>query len=334
MNRDAWRAQYTEAAVEPDLPIIDAHHHLWPEPPLPGYEPYTDETAIAEMAHGGHNIIATVAVEARGSYFTYGPETLRPVGETVHAEALAQLQPGFCAAIVAHADLLLGHAVDVVLSAHMVAAPMRLRGIRHVVAWDPDLKSGFGAQPGMLAHPDFRAGFGRLAPNGLSFDVWALHSQLGEVLDLARAFPETSIIIDHIGGPIGIGRYAARPSESFADWRAALAPLATCNNVTVKLGGLHISIIGFSRLDAAAPLPSSEMAAQHGGHIRAVIDLFGPERVMFESNFPVDRMSTPHDVLWNSFKLMTQGYTHAERAAMFAGTARRVYRIAPGEERI
>jgi predicted TIM-barrel fold metal-dependent hydrolase len=340
MDADAWRAQVKEQAIDPGLPIIDTHHHIWPVAPFPGYEAYDDTALINDVMGSGHAIVATIAVEAHASYRPEGPAALRPVGETEHAQALAKRvrreggrAAGICAAIVAHADLWLGAGVEAVLDAHRAAAPERLRGIRHMAAWDADLRSGVQSAPGMLADPAFREGFARLARHNLSFDAWVVHSQLGEVVDLARAFPSTQIILDHAGGPIGVGRFAGRPAESFAEWRAALAPLARCDNVAVKLGGLNISVTGLGAMGAARPRGSEEMAALHRDHILAAIDLFGPERAMFESNFPVDRMSGPYDVLWNGFKRITAGFTAAERAAMFAGTARRIYRIAAGEER-
>lgn len=340
MDRDAWRAQLSEPIIEPDLPIIDAHHHIWPEMPFPGLEAYPDETLIAEVAGSGHAIIATVAVEALGSYRQDGPEALRPVGETEHAEALARRvrgtggrASGLCAAIVAHADLRLGDGVAEVLDAHRAAAPDRFRGIRHMTVCDPDLPTPFGIPPGLMSDPAFRAGFAQLAAAKLSYDAYLVHPQLGELLDLAKVFPETVIVADHLGGPLGVGRFKSRCTEAFAAWRAALAPLAACKNVFVKLGGMHLDITGLGAIRADRPRSSMEMAAVHRDHILAVIDMFGPDHVMFESNFPVDRMSGPYDILWNCFKLMTAGFSPAERQAMFAGTARRVYRITPEQER-
>jgi predicted TIM-barrel fold metal-dependent hydrolase len=333
MNRDAWRARLSEPAIDPGLPVIDPHHHIWPVAPSPHLEAYTDDELIADVRGSGHNIVATVAVEAWGSYRTEGPPELRPVGETEHAEALARREDGLCAGIVAHADLLLGDAVATVLEAQRAAAPARLRGIRYLTASDPDLPFQFGVPAGLMAESGFRAGFARLADYGLSFDAYVAHPQLPEILDLAQAFPETVIILDHLGGPLGVGRFAADRRAAFRDWRAALAPLAACQNIVVKLGGMHLDITGFNRLGAAAPLGSAEMAALHRDYILAAIDLFGPERAMFESNFPVDRMSTPCGVLWNCFKIIAAGFTPAERSDLFAGTARRVYRITPDQER-
>jgi len=333
MNRDAWRALVSEPAIAPDLPIIDPHHHIWPVALSPHLEAYTDDALITDVRGSGHNIVATVAVEAWGSYRTEGKPELRPVGETEHAEALARRAHGLCAGIVAHADLLLGDAVAAVLEAHAQAAPARLRGIRYLTASDADLPFQFGIPAGLMADAAFRAGFARLTDFGLSFDAYVAHPQLPEILKLAQAFPGTVIILDHLGGPLGVGRFAADRRAAFSDWRAALAPLAACQNIVVKLGGMHLDITGFDRLREAAPLGAAEMAALHRDYILAAIDLFGPERAMFESNFPVDRMSTPYGVLWNCFKIIATGFTPAERLDLFAGTARRVYRITPDQER-
>jgi predicted TIM-barrel fold metal-dependent hydrolase len=327
MDAEQWRAQTVEAALDPELPVIDAHHHIWPEVFAPGFEAYPDDALHADVKECGHNIIATVAVEAWGSYRPDGPAELRPVGETEHAQALAARAPGLCAGIVAHANLLLGNAVAPVLEAHLAASPEHLRGIRHVTAWDQDMPTGYLSTPGLMAQPAFRAGLRQLARHGLSFDIWAMHPQLGEVLDLVRAFPETSFILDHLGGPLGIGRFAQRRAEAFSDWRAALAPLAACENVTVKLGGLSMNSTGMDAKGLARPRSSLALAELHRDHILTAIDLFGPQRAMFESNFPVDRMSTPYGVLWNAFKRVTTCFAPADRATLFAGTARRVYRL-------
>jgi predicted TIM-barrel fold metal-dependent hydrolase len=340
MKPDEWRAQVEEPAIDAELPIVDAHHHLWPQAPFAGYEAYPDAALIGDVAGSGHNIVATVCVEAHANYRNEGPSSLQPVGETEYAESLAKRVrreggrgAGICAAIVAHADLTLGAAVDAVLDAHFVASPDRLRGIRNMAAHDPDLRTAVPTIPGLLGNPAFREGFARLARRNLAFDAWVVHSQLSDVGDLARVFPEVTIILNHLGGPIRIGRFLDHPAESLREWRAALSVLAGHPNVVVKLGGLHVSVCGFSAVGAPRPRTSTEMAVLFRDHILAAIDLFGPGRAMFESNFPVDRMSGPYDVLWNAFKRITADFTATERAALFADTARRVYRIETAQER-
>jgi predicted TIM-barrel fold metal-dependent hydrolase len=334
MTGRAWRDLVVEAPLDPDLPIIDAHHHLWETAPAEGFERYTTEELLADTIGAGHNIVSTVYVDARSGYRRDGPEALRPVGETEYAEAIAEdalrrggRAAGICAAIVPFADLMLGARVGEVLDAHRALSP-RLRGIRFMTAFDPDLPPVYGAHgPGLTAEPAFREGFAELAPRGLSFDAWMFHPQLPDVVDLARAFPETSIVLDHLGGPLGIGRYAGRRAEGFAEWRANLAEVAACPNVVLKIGSLNMSYTALDATGAARPRSSEATAIAQRDHILTAIDLFGPDRCMFESNFPVDMVSIAYGILWNGFKRVAEGFSPAERRALFAGTAARVYRL-------
>jgi predicted TIM-barrel fold metal-dependent hydrolase len=333
INRDAWRSLVREDAIDPGLPIIDAHHHIWPVAPDPAFECYDVPALLQDVSASAHDIVGTVFIEAHARYRPDGPEHLKPVGETAFADSVAEQATaqggrasGLCAGIVAFADLRLGDAVEEVLAAHRAASP-RLRGIRQMVASDPDMPATFRMPPGVLASPDFRAGFARLARHGLSFDAFVVHPQLGDVLDLARAFPETIIILDHLGGPMGIGRFADGGEDRFAAWRGGLAALAACDNVVVKLGGLYMRTTGLAAPLEPRPRTSSEMAAAQRDHILTAIDLFGPHRTLFESNFPVDRSTVSYDVLWNAFKRITGDFTPDERSAMFAGTAKRAYRL-------
>lgn len=328
-DRSAWLDRTREDALEPALPICDPHHHLWEHPG----SRYLLPEFLADLA-GGHRVVSTVYVECAQWYRTDGPEAERPVGETEFVERIAAARAGeaprIAAGIVGFADLTLGAAVGPVLEAHL-AASGRFRGVRYASAWDP----GPGIRPahtrpppGLLGDPAFRAGFARLAPLGLSFDAWLYHTQFGELADLARAFPETAIVLDHMGGPPGIGPYAGRREEVFADWRDALARLAPCANVSVKLGGRTLTLAGFGWHRRESPPGSGELASAMAPWYAACIELFGPERCMFESDFPVERASCSYAVLWNAFKRLTRGYAPGERAALFHGTATRVYRLA------
>jgi predicted TIM-barrel fold metal-dependent hydrolase len=281
--------------------------------------------------------VATVFVECRAMWRATGPEAMRPVGETGFVAGVAAMGESgtygparICAGIVAHADLLLGDAVEEVLLAHHGAAGGRLRGIRHISASDPHpaVRSTSVLPPvGLLGDAKFRRGFARLAPNQLSFDAWLYHTQLEELIDLARAFPETTIVLDHVGGPLGAGPYAGRREEVAVAWRAAITALAACPNVVVKLGGLGMRVSGFD-LHVQAQAPSSQhLARLWWPWIEPCIQAFGPDRCMFESNFPVDKSSCSYPILWNAFKRMTAGYSSAERDALFAGTAARTYSI-------
>jgi L-fuconolactonase len=336
VDRGAWRARTVEAAIEPDLPIIDAHHHLWPEAPTPHMEAYPFEALIAEKTGCGHNIRQTLFVEAMARYRQDGPEALKPVGETEFADSLGEAADrkggaaaGAFAAIVAFADMMLGDAVEEVLQAHRQASPKRLRGVRYLVAYDPDYMP-LGTRPGMLQEAPFRAAFARLAPNGLSFDAWVMHPQLGELADLAAAFPDTRIVLDHVGAPMQIGRFAGDPEAAFQDWLQGLRRVAANPNVSVKLGGLNMDQTGLGApLDAPAPWSSETLAQVQRRHLLTALELFGVDRCMFESNFPVDRIVVGPTVLWNAFKRLVADFSPEEKARLFVGTAAETYRLNP-----
>ena len=329
-----WLAQRTETALDPDLAIVDAHHHLFDRPAWR----YTADELRQDLA-GGHRVVATVYLQCGERYRTEGPVHLRPVGETEFVEALARDSadgpPGqarLCAAIVGHADLTLGAAAGEVLEAHLAASPTRFRGIRHSSAWEPDpafVRVGPRPGPGLLLDRRFREGFATLAPLGLSFDAWLYHPQLDDLVDLAQAFPDTTIVLDHVGGPLGLGGYAGRRAEVFAQWRAAMGRLADCPNVVVKLGGMGMRLFGFGFHERAGPPTSIELADAWRPYVHACIEAFGAERCMYESNFPVDQVSCSYVVLWNAFKRLSSGLREDEKRALFSGTASRVYRLDP-----
>ncbi|CAN7764377.1 amidohydrolase family protein [Cupriavidus necator] len=336
MTSTHWKNVEAEAALDPELPIVDPHHHIWGKGwSHPLFEPYDANELIADKADSGHNVIATVLVDSHAQHFSDGPEAMRPVGETVYAERVAKeseqrggMAAGACAAIMPHANLCLGTAVGEVLHAHAEASP-RFRGIRHMLAFDAELPPIYGASEAEISRrPEFREGFAELARQGLNFEAWALQSQLGEVLDLARAFPQTTIVLNHLGGPLGIGRFAARRAESFQVWRESMAQLATCSNIVVKLGGIYVTQTDPANIQwPARPLTSGEFADLHRDYVLTAIDLFTPSRCMFESNFPVDMLYTSYNALWNGYKRIASGFSPGERAEMFAGVATRVYKL-------
>lgn len=326
--RPAWLAQHREVALEPALEIVDPHHHL----AVHADTPY-DLAGLAADIEDGHRITATVYMECRAFHRPDGPAQLRPVGETEHVAALAgsgTAPPGLCAGIVGYADLMLGAAVRPVLEAHIAVGGGRFKGIRNSTVSHPDPAARGAAvdrPPGMLLEPRLRQGFACLAPLGLSFDAWIYHTQIDELTDLARAFPDTTIVLDHVGGVLGIGPYAGRRDEVHAEWRESLAALAGCPNVCVKLGGLGMPLFGFGFEVAARPPDSAQLAAAWRPYVETCIELFGPGRCMFESNFPVDKVSCGYGVLWNAFKLIAAAASADEKAALFHGTARRVYKL-------
>jgi L-fuconolactonase len=320
-----------EAIREPDLPIVDPHHHLWDHPK---YRYLLDEL-LADTG-SGHNIVATVFVECLSMYRATGPAELRPVGETEFVNGVGAMSASgrygatrVAAGIVGFADLTLGDRAGAVLDAHLAASP-RFRGIRHAAGWDVSdgVRNSHTNPPrGLYLDPGFRRGFAELARRHLTFDAWLYHPQLPELTDLAKAFPDTTIVLDHFGGPLGIGPYAGKRTEIFRYWRTALATLAGCPNVVAKLGGLVMPLNGFGFHKQATSVTSAQLAEATRDWYRHAIDVFGPERCMFESNFPVDKVSCSYTVLWNSFKRIAEGFSAADKAAMFHDTAARVYRL-------
>jgi len=325
---DAWLALVTEEPLDPDLPICDPHHHLWDRE---GQRYFLPELQ-ADLACG-HNVVSTVFVECTAFYRTDGPLELRPVGELEFVEREVAPASGGAVAIaegiVAYADLRLGAGVGEVLDALRAASPTRLRGIRHAVAWDasPDIGGYKDMPPGTLLDARFREGFGQLASRGLSYDAWLYHPQIAELIDLARAFPEITIVLDHVGGPLHLGVYGTFREEAYHHWRHAIAAAARCPNIVVKVGGLGQAnpALGLDR--RPTPPTSVELADALAPYVLPVIDTFGPHRCMFESNFPVDKASFSYGVMWNAFKRLAARYATDERAALFCGTAARVYRL-------
>jgi L-fuconolactonase len=331
--RPDWLDRRREEIIEPDLPIVDPHHHLVDRPETGRY---LLSELLADLG-SGHNITATVYLEWLSMYRADAPLEQRPVGEIEFANGVAAMSASggygptrVCAGIVGYADLALGALVEPVLEAMIAAGGGRFRGIRFISATDP-YQTAWGsmlARPaGLLLDPRVRQGFARLAPLGLSFDAWLYHTQLGELVDLARAFPATQIVLDHLGGPISLGPYAGRRDEVFADWRTRLRELAGCPNVYLKLGGLGMRLFGFTHHLDELPPSSEELAEAWRPYVEIGIEAFGPERAMFESNFPVDKGSCSHHVLWNACKRIVARYGAAEKSALFAGTATKFYRL-------
>jgi len=326
----AWLGKLREDILDPALPIVDPHHHLWDRP---GNKYYLDEL-LADV-DAGHNVVATVFLQCFWAYRTHGPEEMRPIGETEFVASVAaeaerrQTRARVCAAIVGHVDFRAGERVDAVLEAHIEAAGGRFRGIRQVTARHPDLLASISTPPplGLMSDPAFRVGFARLGKYGLNFDAWLYHTQLGELLDLARAFPAIQVVVNHVGGPLGVGPYRGKRDEVFAAWHKSMRELATCPNVHVKLGGLAMAINGFDFHRQALPPSSGELAQAWQPWMEACIEAFGANRCMFESNFPVDKAMCSYPVLWNAFKRIAAGVSADDRRALFHDTAAHFYKI-------
>ena len=322
-----------ETALEPALPIIDPHHHLW-DTPVRGL--YFLPELLADIG-GGHNIVSTVFLECQSMFRATGPEEMRPVGEVEFVNGTAALSASgqygkarVCEAIIGWADLMLGTKVREVLQAEIAAGGGRFRGVRYGTSYDEGVAGKFVTRtmsPHRLLDPKFREGFAELGKLGLTFDSWHFHPQLPDLVDLARAFPNQTIIVDHVGGVLGVGQYAGKSAEVIPAWKKSVQELAKCPNVNVKLGGLGMTSFGFDFHERETPPSSQELADTWRPYIETCIEAFGPERCMFESNFPPDKQSCGYTELWNAFKRITSGASAAEKTALYSGTAARVYRM-------
>ncbi len=328
-----WLASTLEAAIEPELPIIDPHHHLWD---FSRGRYFLDEL-LADTAD--HNVRQTIFIECGAMYRADGANSMKPLGETEFAAGIAaQSASGrygemrVATGIVGHADLRLGSEVAAVLEAQIALSSQRFRGIRHHASWDAadDVPSSrIEPGPSILLDEQFRAGFAQLAKHNLTFEGWLYHPQIPELTNLARAYPESTIILNHLGGPLGVGPYAGRRDEVFATWRKSIEELATCTNVVAKVGGIQMPINGFGWGERETAPSSDDLLEANRPWYEHTIEQFGPERCMFESNFPVDKLSCSYTVLWNQFKKLTVNFAADERAAMFHDTALRMYRLEP-----
>ena len=328
-----WLARHTEEILEPDLPIVDPHHHLWERP---GYR-YLFPELLADIG-SGHKIEATLFEQANSMYRASGPEELKSLGETEFVSGVAAMSdsgrygPTRCVAgIVGYVDLRLGSRAKGLLEKHISVSDGRLRGVRNGSTWsdDPVLKTfGNAAGPGLYLDKNFREGFAALAALDLAFDAWLFQTQLGDVIDLAAAFPQARIVLNHVGGPVAIGPYAGKREEAFGAWRAQIEKFASYPNTYVKLGGLGMKMIGFDFFDRPEPPSSQDLEKAWRPYIETCIAAFGPQRAMFESNFPVDKGTCSYQVLWNAFKRIAAGHSRDEKLALFGGAARKAYRLA------
>lgn len=338
-----WHADESQVnAHEPSLPIVDAHHHLFGSASDAAYY------RIDELGHdlgSGHRILGTVYVEAYESgWRKTGPVSMRPVGEV---EMIADVghkpvrtPSGPChvgAGIVSHVDLMLGDSVADVLDAQLAASQGRLRGVRHCVASDDGVLGLFFKEnpcpPHLLLNRTLRQAFKHLARRNLVFDAWLYHTQLDELIDLADAFPDTVIVLDHIGAPLGAGKWSSRRAEVLADWTGKVGVLASRPNIRVKIGGMGMPIFGFGFELGSRPATSEKLAEAWRPYIDTCIEKFGSSRCMFESNFPEDKQSCSYLELWNAFKLSTRTLSVAERHDLFFRTACRTYGL-PELERL
>ncbi len=326
-----WLDQVVEDVIEPDLEIVDPHHHLWPAGKGLNYRLDDLHRDVAGVeGRGGHNVVKTIFMECGAAYDRDAPEHLRSLGETRHVAELAVTDPEpLLAGIVGHVDLR-RRDLDEILDRHVEEGRGLFRGVRDALARaeHPEAMMIPGRAPrDLYLDPDFRRGVRRLGERGLTYDSWHYHHQNREFLELARATPDTTMVLDHFGTPIGVGPYASQRPEIFERWRVDIAAIAELPNTVAKIGGLAMPDNGFGWNVAGRPPTSDEFIEVQAPYYLHTIECFGPDRCMFESNFPVDRLSLSYGVLWNAFKKMTVGFSPDERAALFAGTASRVYRV-------
>jgi L-fuconolactonase len=330
--RTDWLARRTEEILEPDLPIVDPHHHLWVRP---NYN-YLFPDLLADIG-SGHKIHATMFEQAASMYRADGPEELKSLGETEFVCGVAAMSesgkfgPTRCiAGMVGYVDLRLGSRAKGLLERHIAVSDGRIRGVRNSSTWsdDPTLKPFASTSPkGLLLDKSFREGFAALVALDLTFDAWMFQTQLGDVIDLARAFPQARIVLNHVGGPVVVGPYAGKRDEAFKTWRDSIKEIAGFPNTYVKLGGLGMKMPGFDFAEKPEPPSSQDLASAWRPYIETCIAAFGPQRAMFESNFPVDKGSCSYQVLWNAFKRIAAGHSADEKTALFSGAAKKAYRL-------
>ena len=334
-NQD-WLDSVQEDALEPDLPIIDPHHHLWDQKAGRVNPKYFLEEML-EDTNAGHNIVATVFIECGAMFRSDGPDHLKPLGETEFVNGIAaQSASGIygptrvAAGIVGTMDWRRGAGVAEILDQHITLGAGRFKGIRVGATWDPspDVENHRTEPPqGLYGDTTFRAAFAELAKRDLSFEAWCYHHQIPALTDLAQAHPDNRIVLDHFGGPIGIGPYADKKEAVFEEWKANIAELAKCENVVAKLGGLNMEVNGFDWHHKPKPPTSEELCEAPRPYFEFTIEQFGADRCLFESNFPVDKVSCSYMVCWNSFKRLTANYSADEKAKMYHDVAKRVYKL-------
>jgi len=326
-----WLDRTVEEALEPSMPICDPHHHFWDRP----NDRYFLDDLYNDLS-GGHNVVSTVFIECQAMYRKNGPEEMRSLGQTEFVQGIvAQNNSGqygdvnVAAGIVGFADLALGAEVESVLEAHRSVTD-RFRGVRHITAFDtsPNVPRPRPFPEGLLGDAKFREGFSVLDKLGLSFDAYLYHPQLSELADLANAFPDVTIILNHVGGPLGVGPYSGKRDQIFEEWKQSITAVAACPNVVVKVGGLVMPVCGFDWHERPMPTTSRELAQSTAPYYLHCIEQFGPDRCMFESNFPVDKIACSYTVLWNAFKRLAHDFSSSDQSALFHDTAARVYQLA------
>ena len=337
-KQDTWLNQVVEPILEPNLPIIDPHHHLWPSPLEENKIPVKSHYLLEDLwkdTESGHNIIKTIFVECGQGYYKTGPELLKPVGETEFVLGIAKksrenTSKAQISGIVGHADLMLGKSVKETLEAHQEKGEGLFKGVRHTAGWDQseEIRNSH-SKPirHIYLDDDFQDGVEQLEKLEMSLDAWHYHTQIKELTLLAKTFPNLIIIHNHFGGPLGIGPYEGNRDKIFNHWKEDIFELSGCKNVVSKLGGMAMPINGWDWHKRNKPATSNELVLAQKEYYLHVIDSFGSERCLFESNFPVDKQSISYPVLWNAFKKLTFNFSEKDKNQLFYETAARVYKI-------
>lgn len=336
--RSDWLKRVVEPILEPNLPICDAHHHLWAfESSCYEINEYHHDIVEGPQKDLGHNVVSSVAVECTTSYSKAQGAQMRYVGESVYINSLAEQCrarpdkfPQIAAAIIARADLDDPGSLQEAISAHKQASPTRFRGFRHATGWDVDpliANSHTNPKRGLLLDPAFQRGAAILAENDLIFETVTYHEQLDELATFARSVPNLKIVLNHLGGIVGIGRFSGKRTEVFVHWTRQISALSACPNVFLKLGGTGMTRVGFDWHTRPDPPTSDDLVASLAPYYQHAINCFGPDRCMFESNFPVDKISCSYHVLWNAFKKITLPMSAGDKRKLFRQTAESLYDI-------
>ena len=338
MSHQEWLDQVKEEIIDPDLPIIDPHHHLWPAPSRTDGIPKDQYYLLKDLwedTSSGHNVVKTVFVECGQGYYDKGPEAFKSVGETefvvgVAKESSSDPSKAQISAIVSHANMMLGDSVGEVLEAHIDKGEGLFKGIRHAGGWD-DSEEVRNSHSNPIQHiyldDMFQRGIEQLEARNLTFDSWHYHNQIKDLTELAKNFPSLVIIHDHFGGPLGIGKYEGQREGIFKKWKEDITELAECPNVYSKLGGMAMPINGWDWHKGDRPATSDELVSAQKAYYLHTIKVFGTERCMFESNFPVDKQSISYPVLWNALKKIALGFSTKEKEDLFFNTAKKVYSL-------
>ena len=333
---EEWLNTNKEVAIDPDLPICDPHHHFW-DYKKDSVEPTYLLPEILKDINSGHNIVSTVFIECGAMYNQNDPVEKQVINETEFVNGIAAMSHSglygktkIAAGIVGSAPLLLGDKVASILDKHIAITPDRFKGIRSQAAMHPD-----GSIPVARARPPegvyldkkFHEGFTHLAKRNLSFEAWCYHPQLPQLIELAKKFTNTCIILNHFGGPLGVGSFEKKEEETYEFWIKQIKELSKCENVVAKLGGIAMEINGYNWHKNTSPPSGIELINRTKKYYENTIELFGVDRCMFESNFPVDKVSCSYVNLWNGFKNLTKDYSDSEKTKLFHDNATRVYKI-------